>query len=78
MAKPWPLHRDIKMPPGVVSSPYEARYYKMAECMCKLCHLALYPPMTFAIYRSYGLDKIGPESKPMTHSESILWPCKAE
>lgn len=40
----------------------------MKLCNCRLCYLCLNPPTTWALYESFGLDRIGPESKPMTHA----------
>lgn len=31
---------------------------RMNNCACRLCYLALNPPKTWALYESFGLDKI--------------------
>lgn len=36
---------------------------RMELCNCRLCYLALNPPKTFAIYESFGLDKIAIEHR---------------
>lgn len=36
---------------------------RMNNCACRLCYLCLNPPLTFALYESFGLDRIGKESE---------------
>lgn len=40
----------------------------MLSCNCRLCYLTLNPPLTFAMYESFGLNKIDKEAKQATHS----------
>lgn len=61
--KEWPKHTELKFDIKDDRKPEAKRKATMKACGCKLCFLCLNPPTTFALYESYGLDKIWQEQK---------------
>lgn len=52
------------------TKPKFIRRWKMERCNCRLCYLCLNPPQTFALYESFGLDKIGKESEARIYKQT--------